>query len=44
VVEIEEKILSQFELEIFEEIKEAFDFALASPLPNAEKAERGVYA
>jgi pyruvate dehydrogenase E1 component alpha subunit len=44
VVEIEEKVLSQFELEIFEEIKEAFDFALASPLPSAEQAKRGVYA
>ena len=44
VVEMEEKMLAQFELEIAEEISEAFDFALASPLPNAEQAKGGVYA
>ena len=37
-------VLSQFELQIAEEIREAFDFALSSPLPNAEKATGGVYA
>jgi TPP-dependent pyruvate/acetoin dehydrogenase alpha subunit len=37
-------MLSQFELQITEEIREAFDFALTSPLPNAEKAMGGVYA
>jgi TPP-dependent pyruvate/acetoin dehydrogenase alpha subunit len=42
--EIDANMLSQFELQIAEEIKEAFDFALASPMPNAEKAERDVYA
>jgi pyruvate dehydrogenase E1 component alpha subunit len=42
--EIDANMLSQFELQIAEEIKQAFDFALASPLPNAEKAERAVYA
>jgi TPP-dependent pyruvate/acetoin dehydrogenase alpha subunit len=37
-------VLSQFELQIAEEIRGAFDFALSSPVPNAEKATGGVYA
>jgi pyruvate dehydrogenase E1 component alpha subunit len=37
-------VISQFELQITEEIREAFDFALASPVPNTEKAAGGVYA
>ena len=42
--EIDANVLSQFDLQIAEEIREAFDFALSSPLPNAEKAAGGVYA
>lgn len=44
VIEVDANLSTQFELEIAEEIKQAFDFALASPLPNEEKAERAVYA
>lgn len=44
VVEIDANLSAQFEFDIAGEIKQAFDFALASPLPNAEKAERSVYA
>jgi pyruvate dehydrogenase E1 component alpha subunit len=42
--EIDANVLSQFELQIAEEIQQAFDFALSSPFQNAEKAEGGVYA
>jgi pyruvate dehydrogenase E1 component alpha subunit len=41
---IDANLLSRFESLIAEEIREAFDFALASPFSNAEKAEGGVYA
>ena len=43
-VAVDENLLAQFELQIAEEIKQAFDFALTSPMPNAEKASGGVYA
>jgi len=41
---IDANVISRFESQIAEEIREAFDFALASPFSNAEKAEGGVYA
>lgn len=44
VVEIKEIFLAQFEFQIAEEIQQAFNFALSSTFPNAEKAEGGVYA